>query len=95
MKKNEYKNSKRDYDEIYFPLAEKAAEIREKGTSASQEEKDLTELISNAKLSANQQTAESAASRKLMLEKMDIIKEPKNKNKTKVSLTQLFIATFF
>jgi hypothetical protein len=45
MKKHEYKNSKRDYDEIYFPLAEKAAEIREKGTSASQEEKDLTELI--------------------------------------------------
>ena len=51
MKKHEYKNNKQDYDEIYFPLAEKAAEIREKGANASSEEKDLAKvdkiLISN------------------------------------------------
>ncbi|CAG8581401.1 41297_t:CDS:2, partial [Gigaspora margarita] len=45
MKKTEYTNNKQDYDEIYFPLAEKAAEIREKGAGANSEEKDLIELI--------------------------------------------------
>ncbi|CAG8577786.1 7993_t:CDS:2 [Ambispora leptoticha] len=45
MKKHEYKNNKQDYDEIYLVLAEKAAEIREKGASANAEEKELTELM--------------------------------------------------
>jgi hypothetical protein len=45
MKKHEYQNNKQDYDEIYFPLAEKAAEIREKGTQISSEEKELAELM--------------------------------------------------
>jgi hypothetical protein len=44
MKKHEYQNNKEDYDKIYFPLAEKAAEIREKGKT-SPEEKELLELI--------------------------------------------------
>lgn len=45
MKKPEYKSNQQDYDQIYFPLAEKAAEIREKRTSASSAEKELAELI--------------------------------------------------
>ncbi|MCE8159206.1 MAG: hypothetical protein I3270_02205 [Candidatus Moeniiplasma glomeromycotorum] len=45
MKKPEYKNNKQDYDEIYFPLAEKATEIHEKGTGASSQEKEISELI--------------------------------------------------
>ncbi|MCE8167936.1 MAG: hypothetical protein I3275_04925 [Candidatus Moeniiplasma glomeromycotorum] len=45
MKKPEYKNNKQDYDEIYFPLAEKVAEIHEKGTGASSQEKEISELI--------------------------------------------------
>jgi len=45
MKKHEYQNNQKDYDEIYFPLAEKAAETREKGSSANSKEKELAELI--------------------------------------------------
>ncbi|CAG8819637.1 33792_t:CDS:2 [Racocetra persica] len=45
MNKHEYKNNKQDYDEIYFPLAEKAAEIRAQGDQANSDEKELTKLI--------------------------------------------------
>jgi hypothetical protein len=45
MKSHEYKNDKKDYDEIYFPLLEKATEIRENETSVRQEEKELVNLI--------------------------------------------------
>jgi hypothetical protein len=45
MKKPEYENNKQDYNQIYFPLAEKAAELREQGTGASSAEQELTELM--------------------------------------------------
>ncbi|CAG8584445.1 18010_t:CDS:1, partial [Cetraspora pellucida] len=45
MNKHEYKNNKQDYDEIYFPLAEKAAEVRAQGNQVSSDERELTELI--------------------------------------------------
>ncbi|MEG7978770.1 MAG: hypothetical protein NY202_02480 [Mollicutes bacterium UO1] len=45
MKNPQYTNNQADYDQIYFPLAEKAAEIREKGSSASAEEKELLEVM--------------------------------------------------
>jgi len=44
-KKSDYKNNQKDYDEIYFVLAEKAAEIREKENNVSSEEKKLAELM--------------------------------------------------
>jgi hypothetical protein len=45
IKKPEYREEKDDFDQIYFPLLAKAAEIREKGPSANSEEKNLTELM--------------------------------------------------
>jgi len=44
-KKPVYKNNQEDYDEIYFPLAELAVEIREKGNNSNSEEKKVAELL--------------------------------------------------
>jgi hypothetical protein len=45
INKPEYRTNKEDYDEIYFPLLEKSAEIRGKENSVNEEEKNLSQLI--------------------------------------------------
>nr|CAG8433671.1 12633_t:CDS:2 [Entrophospora candida] len=45
VKKPEYRNNQSDYDNIYFPLLEKAVEIREKGNGANEDEKNLSQLM--------------------------------------------------
>ncbi|CAI2161738.1 1306_t:CDS:2 [Funneliformis geosporum] len=45
MAKPEYSDKKEDYDQIYFPLLEKAAEIRENENNASSDEKELAKLM--------------------------------------------------
>ena len=45
ISKTEYRNNKEDYDEIYFPLLEKSAEIKEKENNVNEEEKKLSQLI--------------------------------------------------